>query len=63
MLFLLGMFFPFLALSARRLHDIGLSAWLLCLFLVPVVGPIIYLFCMLQKGKAGENVYGSVPLR
>lgn len=49
------------ALSTRRLHDIGKSAWSLLVVLVPVVGPLWLLFQLTRPGVEGRNRYGSDP--
>lgn len=38
LVFICATFVPFLALTARRLHDAGFSAWFMLLFLVPFGG-------------------------
>lgn len=53
---------PFLALTARRLHDIGKSAWWLLLMFVPMIG-VLWLLVM-ECPKPSEphgNAYGDVP--
>lgn len=49
---------PTLAVSARRLHDTGLSAWpLICVF-IPILGwlALVALFC---SGSGPANRYGA----
>jgi uncharacterized membrane protein YhaH (DUF805 family) len=56
MIFVLAAIFPAFALYARRLHDVGLSAWWLLLFAlsgVPVVGHLVSI--------AGFIVIGFLP--
>lgn len=53
---------PGLAVQVRRLHDTNRSAWFLFIILIPVVGVIINLVFMCQKGTPGENSYGPNPL-
>ncbi|MDR0672935.1 MAG: DUF805 domain-containing protein [Zoogloeaceae bacterium] len=52
---------PGLAVSVRRLHDIGKNGWWLFISLIPLVGGIwlIVLFC--TDGQDGENRYGANP--
>lgn len=50
------------ALSTRRLHDIGRSAWSLLVVLVPVVGPLWLFFQLTRRGVEGRNRYGGDPL-
>lgn len=52
---------PTLAVSVRRLHDIGKSgAWILIAF-VPVVGLILLLVWWVTDSEPGSNVYGISP--
>ena len=52
---------PGLAVSARRLHDIGRSGWWLLLALVPLVGWIILLVWTATRGDATANRFGPPP--
>lgn len=54
----LAMLIPGLAMSFRRLHDTGKSAWYLLLGLIPVVGEIILIVFLAQPSQAGDNQYG-----
>lgn len=49
---------PNLALSIRRLHDVGKSGWWLLINLVPVVGGIVFLVFTLQPSE-GANKWGE----
>ncbi|MDX1351747.1 MAG: DUF805 domain-containing protein [Thiomicrorhabdus sp.] len=60
-LFSLGLLIPSLALSVRRLHDIGKSGWWLLLWLVPIVGWIILLVFYVLDSEKEENQYGISP--
>jgi len=54
----IALFFPFLAVTVRRMHDGGHSgAWALFLFVVPIVVWIIALF----DGQPMTNRYGPNP--
>lgn len=56
------LFIPNLAVSVRRLHDIGKSGWwLLLLALIPIVGPIILLIMFCFDSQDHENMYGNNP--
>ena len=47
---------PSLALAARRLHDVNVSAWLLLLALIPVLGWIALLvFVLLPANPMGQR--------
>jgi uncharacterized membrane protein YhaH (DUF805 family) len=51
---------PGLAVGARRLHDIGKSAWWLLLALVPILG-LVLLYFAAQPSQQGSNDYGPQP--
>ena len=54
----LALFVPFLAVSARRMHDLGHSGWwVLFLFVIPIVVWIMALF----DGQPMTNKYGPDP--
>lgn len=57
----LALLIPGLAMSVRRLHDIGKS-WTYILFsLIPLVGGIILLIWFCKAGDPGDNMYGPDP--
>jgi uncharacterized membrane protein YhaH (DUF805 family) len=53
---------PAVSVSARRLHDINRSGWRLFLFGIPLIGWILSLYWMTQKGTPGPNRFGEDPL-
>lgn len=57
LLFLLCYLWIFLAQSAKRLHDIGLSGWFSILALIPLVTLILFII----DGQPRENKYGPDP--
>ncbi len=57
-----GLSVPVIAVTARRLHDIGKSGWNMLWALVPFIGTLILLWWMIQPGNQGENKYGQNPL-
>jgi len=57
----LGVFIPTLAVSVRRLHDIGKSGWWLLLLLIPLIGPIVLLVFFVLDSQAEVNAYGPNP--
>ena len=60
-LFTLATMVPSLAVSWRRMHDIGKAgAWSL-IVLIPVVGLIIFLIWVCKNSEEGENEYGENP--
>jgi len=50
-----------LALTARRLHDVGKSGWFLLLLLIPIIGAIWLFVLLVTDSEAGENEYGENP--
>lgn len=57
----LAVIIPGLAVVARRLHDIGKSAWWMLISLVPIVGSILLLIWECKDSEPGENQYGPNP--
>jgi len=60
-LYVLAVFIPGLAVSVRRLHDIGKSGWYYLIILIPLAGPIWFLVLVATDGDPGENEYGVNP--
>lgn len=58
-LYMLVVTLPGLAVSVRRLHDIGKSGWLFCVSFIPYVGALILLYFLCKKGDDGDNMYGA----
>jgi len=56
-----GMFLPSLAVSVRRMHDVGKSGWFLLIALIPLVGAIWLLVLCFTEGTSGDNEYGADP--
>ncbi len=54
---------PSIAVSVRRLHDTGHSAWFLLINLIPIVGPIVFIVVLATDGDHGNNSYGHNPKR
>lgn len=61
LLYGLAVFIPGLAVTVRRLHDVGRSGWWLLLAFVPVVGGIVLFVFTLIDSQPGENRYGPNP--
>ena len=59
---LLVFLIPTLAVTVRRLHDVGRSGWWIFIALVPVVGFLIILYWMVIGGEDSENRFGANPL-
>lgn len=60
-LYLLVMFIPGLAVSVRRLHDVGKSGWMFLIVLIPIVGVIWFLVLLCSDGQQGSNKWGQNP--
>lgn len=54
---------PSLAVTVRRLHDIGKSGWWYLIGLIPLLGGLFLLIWFLRRGDAGPNAYGPDPYR
>ncbi|MEW4218440.1 DUF805 domain-containing protein [Rossellomorea marisflavi] len=60
-IYYLAIFIPSLAVTVRRLHDMGRSGWWYFISFVPFAGGIILIvFCCLDS-ENGNNQWGSNP--
>jgi uncharacterized membrane protein YhaH (DUF805 family) len=57
----LALLLPALAVGSRRLHDVNKSAWLMLLWLIPVIGWILLIYWAAQPGDPAANSYGEPP--
>ncbi|WP_206455152.1 DUF805 domain-containing protein [Aurantimonas marina] len=62
-LFSLAIFVPSLAVGARRLHDTGRSAGWMLIWLIPMIGWLIFFFLAARPTEPVTNQYGPPPLR
>jgi uncharacterized membrane protein YhaH (DUF805 family) len=67
-IYMLATIIPGLAVGVRRFHDIGKSGWLLLVFMlvgmVPIIGligAIVQIVFMCQDSDRGMNMYGPSP--
>jgi uncharacterized membrane protein YhaH (DUF805 family) len=60
-IYTLAVLIPGIAVSVRRLHDIGRSGWWLLIVLVPLVGAIVLFIFMVLDSKPEQNEYGPSP--
>jgi len=60
-LFLLASIIPSIAITTRRLHDIGKSGWWQLILLVPIIGAIVIIVFLAKKGMIGDNQFGVDP--
>ena len=54
-------FIPSLAVSVRRLHDVGYSGWMVLLALIPIIGWIWFIITAATEGQNYSNDYGPNP--
>ena len=57
----LGVFLPSIAVSVRRLHDIGKSGWWYLINFIPFIGGLIFLYFTVQDSEPDRNRFGSNP--
>ena len=50
---------PNIAITTRRMHDIGRSGWTQLISFIPIVGFFVFLNYELRRGDQGENAYGE----
>ena len=54
---------PSLAAAVRRLHDVNTSGFFIFIAIIPVLGAIIVLVKIIEKGTLGKNRFGEYPLK
>lgn len=57
---MLGLLLPSLAVSVRRMHDIGKGGGWIFINLVPLIGSIWFLVLTIKEGE-GDNRFGPPP--
>ena len=71
----LPLIIPIIAVTARRLHDFGMSGWMQCIFIpgffadellgtgwvIYILTFALYAFWFSQAGKKGKNRFGAQP--
>ncbi len=60
-IFQLATIVPYIAITARRLHDIGKSGWWQLIGLIPVIGWIILIIWLATDSEPRENRFGYNP--
>ncbi len=60
-LYAFAVLIPGLAVTVRRLHDVGKSGWMILVALIPIVGAIWLLVLMVLDSDPGDNEYGQNP--
>ena len=56
---MLGLLIPNIAVSIRRLHDIGKSGWWYLLSFVPLISLVLIVFFVMDSKE--DNIYGENP--
>jgi uncharacterized membrane protein YhaH (DUF805 family) len=56
--YVVATFSPMLAVTVRRLHDVGRSGWWCLLALVPGLGSVILVVICIFESQPGSNAYG-----
>lgn len=59
-IYVLATIIPNIAVTVRRLHDVGKSGWFILIGLIPFAS-ILLLIWSCQDGEAGTNEYGPNP--
>ena len=59
--YLLAFTLPSLAVTCRRLHDVGKSGWFMLISLIPIVGIIWLIVLLWTDSQPGGNEYGENP--
>jgi len=57
-IYILAVLIPSIAVTVRRLHDVGKSGWFLLIIFIPLVGAIWLFILYCTRGNEGENSYG-----
>ena len=60
-LYILATLIPNIAVSIRRVHDVGKSGWWLLILFVPFIGGILLLYYLVKDSDPGQNQYGPNP--
>ena len=60
-IFYLFVLIPSIAVSVRRLHDIGRTGWWFLISFIPIAGSIILLIWHCFDGEKDTNIYGVSP--
>ena len=60
-IYTLAILLPGLAVTSRRLHDTGRSAWWILIGLIPFIGAFVLLIFATLDSQPGQNQYGTNP--
>ncbi|MBL4805477.1 MAG: DUF805 domain-containing protein [Alphaproteobacteria bacterium] len=57
----LGLLLPGLAVSVRRMHDIGRTGWWVLINFIPLLGQAIFIYFAVQPSEPHFNRFGENP--
>jgi uncharacterized membrane protein YhaH (DUF805 family) len=60
-IYALAVLIPGIAVAIRRLHDSDRTGWWVLIALIPIIGPIVLIFFLIQDSTPGENRFGPNP--
>lgn len=60
-IYMLAVLVPGIAVTVRRLHDVGKSGWMYFIVLIPLIGAIWLLVLLFTDSNPGSNQYGLNP--
>lgn len=60
-IYMLLILIPAVAVSVRRLHDIGKSGWMILVGFIPLIGGIWLIILFATDGQPGSNKWGPNP--
>jgi uncharacterized membrane protein YhaH (DUF805 family) len=61
LLYVIFMLIPGLAVTVRRLHDVGKSGWTYFIILIPIIGILWLLVLLFTDSQVGSNKWGENP--
>lgn len=63
LILMLASIYVTLAISVKRLHDLGAPSFAAVVFLFPFIGMIVFFLLGIIKGQPRDNKYGPMPPR
>jgi uncharacterized membrane protein YhaH (DUF805 family) len=60
-IYIIAVLVPTLAVSVRRVHDLGRSGWYYIFVLLPILGWLGLIILLFTEGNSGSNKYGPDP--
>jgi uncharacterized membrane protein YhaH (DUF805 family) len=58
-----GLIIPGISSGVRRFHDKDKSGWFILMSIIPIIGTIIIMIMLSDKGTEGPNRFGKYPLK